>query len=93
MTKAELLNAIALKSGMTKKDSNIALKAVFTSIQDALNEGERVNIPGFGSFFVAVRKNRIGRNPKTGNEISIVEKSIIKFKPKKSGPNPPEEGW
>ncbi len=92
MTKAELVNAIASKTGMTKADSNKALSAVFSSMKEALKDGERVRIPGFGTFRVGERKARKGRNPRTGETINIAANKFVKFKPGKTGDWPPD-GW
>lgn len=92
MTKKELVNSIASKTGMTKVDSNRALIAVFASMTEALKEGERISIPGFGSFYVNERRARQGRNPRTGEAITIKAKKVVKFKPGNTLPFPPA-GW
>ena len=81
MNKAELINSIASKTGMSKTDSKKALDAVFTSIDDALRNGERISIQGFGSFGISHRKARIGRNPRTGERLTIPAKNVVRFKP------------
>ncbi|MCP4270063.1 MAG: HU family DNA-binding protein [Candidatus Brocadiaceae bacterium] len=89
MTKAELINSIASKTGMTKADSNKALSAVFLSMKESLKNGERVSIPGFGTFHVVERKARIGHNPRTGERLNIATKKIAKFRVSKHLFEPP----
>jgi len=81
MNKAQLIDAIAEKAGLTKADSKKALDAFIDATSEALKGGDRVALVGFGSFSVAKRSARTGRNPQTGKEISIPAKSIVKFKP------------
>ena len=71
MNKTELVANIAEKSGLTKKDAEKALGAFFESVQQALIEGDRVQLIGFGTFEVKERAARKGRNPQTGKEIEI----------------------
>jgi len=80
MNKAELIDAIASGSGLTKADSRRALDAFIDATEGALKKGERVALVGFGSFAVSQRNARKGRNPQTGKEISIPAKNVIKFK-------------
>ncbi len=80
MNKAELIDAIAQNSGLSKADSKKALDAFVSSTTEALQKGERVTLVGFGTFGVSKRNARIGRNPQTGNAIEIAAKNIIKFK-------------
>ena len=70
MNKTELVNAVAAK-GLSKKDAELAVKAVFDSITDALANGEKVQLVGFGTFESRKRAARIGRNPHTKKEIKI----------------------
>ena len=81
MNKAQLIDAIAEKAGLTKADSKKALDAFIEATSEALKSGDRIALVGFGSFSVAKRSARTGRNPHTGKEISIPAKSIVKFKP------------
>lgn len=81
MNKAQLIDAIAEKSGLTKVDSKKALDATVDAIIDALKAGDRVGLVGFGSFSVSERSARTGRNPQTGKEIKIAAKKVVKFKP------------
>lgn len=80
MTKAELIDKIADKTGLTKKDSGRALDAVFEAITEALAQGQRVQLVGFGSFEVRKRAARKGRNPQTGREIQIAARVVPAFK-------------
>lgn len=80
MNKAELITSIAEKSGLTKKDAEAALKALIESVEDALSGGEKVQLVGFGTFETKNRKARIGRNPRTKEEINIPESTVPVFK-------------
>ena len=80
MNKTELVNKIAEKSGLSKKDSEKALSAAIDSITEALCQGDKVHLVGFGSFEVKQRPERIGRNPKTKEEIIIPASKIPQFK-------------
>lgn len=80
MNKAELVNAVADKTGLTKADSEKALKAVIGEITGSLKKGETVQLIGFGSFSVSKRAKRQGINPKTGEKITIPATKVVKFK-------------
>lgn len=80
MNKAQLIDAIAGDSGLTKADAKKALDAFLKVTGEALKSGDRVSLVGFGSFSVNERSARMGRNPQTGKEISIPAKKVIKFK-------------
>lgn len=80
MNKAELIDAIANGSGLTKADSRKALDAFIEATESSLKKGDRVALVGFGSFSVSKREARKGRNPQTGKEINIPAKNVIKFK-------------
>lgn len=71
MTKAELVHAVAAETGLTLKDTNAVLDVLEQTITDALAKGEKVQLIGFGSFEVRHRAERKGRNPQTGEEITI----------------------
>ena len=71
MNKTELIEAVAKKTGLTKKDADAAVNATICAIEGALKKGEKVQIIGFGSFEVKKRAARKGRNPATGAEIKI----------------------
>jgi DNA-binding protein HU-beta len=80
MNKTELVNKIAEKSGLSKKDSEKALVAVMDTVTETLCQGDKVHLVGFGSFEVKQRPERIGRNPKTKEEIIIPASKIPQFK-------------
>ena len=69
MTKAELIDAVVKKTEMTKKDAGRAIDAIFETIKEELSKGEKVQLVGFGSFEVRRREARVGRNPRTMEEI------------------------
>ncbi|MFM8355144.1 MAG: integration host factor subunit beta [Gammaproteobacteria bacterium] len=84
MTKSELIELIAAKqSQLSLKDVELAVKAVIEQMAETLAAGERIEIRGFGSFSVHRRASRIGRNPKTGEPVSLAEKYVPHFKPGK----------
>ncbi|MEW5768149.1 MAG: HU family DNA-binding protein [bacterium] len=80
MTKADLVNKVA-EIGLTKRQAGDAVEAVVDAIKDALAAGEKVQLIGFGSFEVRNRAARQGRNPQTGETISIASKKVPVFKP------------
>ena len=80
MNRTELVAAIAEKSGLSKTNSERALKALLDTIQEALVNNDKVQLTGFGSFEVIERKARIGRNPKTNEEMPIPGGKAPKFK-------------
>jgi DNA-binding protein HU-beta len=80
MNKAELIDAIAADSNLSKADSKKALDAFITATSNSLKSGDRVALVGFGSFSITTRSARKGRNPQTGKEINIAEKKVVKFK-------------
>jgi DNA-binding protein HU-beta len=80
MNKAQLVEAMASEAKITKAAAKEALEAFVTSTTKALKKGERVALVGFGSFAVAKRAARKGRNPQTGKEIKIAAKKVVKFK-------------
>jgi DNA-binding protein HU-beta len=80
MNKAELIDAIASGAGLTKADAKKALDAFIDATSKTLKKGGRVALVGFGSFSVAKRNARTGRNPQTGKEIKIAAKNVVKFK-------------
>ncbi|MDY6315463.1 MAG: HU family DNA-binding protein [Clostridia bacterium] len=71
MTKTELIAAMAEKTGASKKDSEAALSAAIEAITGALKAGEKVSLVGFGTFEAKKRAARVGKNPRTGEEIQI----------------------
>lgn len=80
VTKAELVAAIAAEAGMTKKAAEKALNAMTNAIQGALVKGERVALVGFGTFAVARRAARQGRNPRSGTSIAIPARKVPVFR-------------
>ncbi|MDZ7759696.1 MAG: HU family DNA-binding protein [Desulfovermiculus sp.] len=83
MTKADLIAKVAEKSELTKADSERALNACLTSIEDILVREGKLTLTGFGTFQVEERKERKGRNPQTGDEITIPAAKVVKFRPGK----------
>ncbi len=81
MNKAELINAMAEESGLTKADSKRALDAFIQAVTKALEKGDKVSLVGFGSFSVAQRNERRGINPATKKPIVIPAKKVARFKP------------
>ena len=80
MNKVELINAVAAKTGFSKKDADKAVNAVIGSIEDALKAGEKVQLIGFGTFEVKERAARTGRNPQTGAAVKIAASKVPAFK-------------
>src|SRR4026209_2121337 len=83
MTKAELVEDVARAAELTKKDAERLVEIVFESIIETLNQGEKIELRGVGSFRVRERGARRGRNPKTGDPVSIPAKRVPYFKPEK----------
>ncbi|NLB18555.1 MAG: HU family DNA-binding protein [Syntrophomonadaceae bacterium] len=80
MNKSELISDVAAKAGMTKKDVEKILGSLFSSIEEALKNDDKVQLVGFGTFEVRNRKARTGRNPQTGEEIQIPASRVPAFK-------------
>ncbi len=83
MTKAELVSYIAKEAGITKATAEKALSAFIKAVTEALSKGDKVTLVGFGTFYVAERAERKGRNPQTREEIIIPAAKVPKFKPGK----------
>ncbi len=82
MTKAEIIDCVYDKvGGFSKKESAEIVEAVFDTMKDTLAEGDKVKISGFGNFVVREKKQRIGRNPQTGEPIPISARRVLTFKP------------
>lgn len=81
MTKADLVDLIYERVGASKKEAGEVVEAVFAIIRDSLREGDKVKISGFGSFVVNQKKSRRGRNPQTGEPITINSRRVLSFKP------------
>ena len=80
MNKSELIASIADKAELTKKDSEKALAAFIETVEEQLQKGEKIQLVGFGTFEVAERAARTGKNPQTGKEIKIAASKAPKFK-------------
>jgi DNA-binding protein HU-beta len=80
VNKAELITAMAEESNLSKKDSEVALKAFMNAVVTSLEKGEKVQLVGFGTFEVRERKERVGRNPRTKEEIKIAASKAPSFK-------------
>ncbi|HHX95795.1 MAG TPA: HU family DNA-binding protein [Clostridia bacterium] len=80
MNKSDLIGSVAEKTDLTKKDAEKAVNAVFQSIEEALAKGEKVQLVGFGTFETKERAARVGRNPRTGDEIAIPATKVPGFK-------------
>ncbi len=96
MTKADLVEEVARVVEVTRKDSEVIVETIFGSIVRSLQNGEKIEIRGFGSFRTRERDGRIGRNPKSGERVDVPPKTIPFFKPSKElrdvvngGPPPP----
>jgi len=81
MTKADIADKIHTTTGLSKKDSVAMLEAVFSIMKSTLETGEKIKVAGFGNFEVKQKKDRIGRNPQTGESITIEARRILTFKP------------
>lgn len=80
MNKADLVNSISEKTGLTKSKTNEVVDALVSSITESLKNGEKVTLVGFGTFATTKKEARKGRNPKTGETIEIQSKTVAKFK-------------
>ena len=83
MNKTELINKVAEKAGMKKGRVGTVINSMIESIKEALERGEKVAIVGFGTFALANRAAREGRNPRTGETLRIPEKKVVRFRPGK----------
>jgi integration host factor subunit alpha len=81
MTKADIIESIYEKVGLSKKESAELVETVFDLMKSTLEEGEKIKIAGFGNFVVKEKADRRGRNPQTGAEIVITARRILTFKP------------
>ncbi len=84
MTRTELIQAIADESEMEKKQAKVFLESLTTLVENSLKKGGEVPLKGLGKFKVQKRKARMGRNPATGEPISIPAKTVVKFTVAKS---------
>lgn len=81
MTKADIVEKIYDKVGFSKKESAELVETVFDIIKNTLEKGDKIKIAGFGNFVVKEKADRRGRNPQTGEEITISARKILTFKP------------
>ena len=85
MTRSDLVEELAARfAQLTHRDAEAAVKAILDSVEDALVRGHRVEIRGFGSFSISRRPPRIGRNPRSGEQVAVPEKRVPHFKPGKA---------
>ncbi len=84
MNRAELVEAVAKQTGLSKKDSDVAVRAIIETVGETLAKKEKVQLVGFGTFEVRERAARTGRNPQTGEEIQIAASAGPAFKPGKA---------
>ncbi|MCA6363280.1 MAG: HU family DNA-binding protein [Bacteroidetes bacterium] len=80
MNKAELIEAIASETNLSKADAGRALDAITGTITKTLKKGDKISLVGFGTYSVSKRAARMGRNPQTGKAIKIAAKKVAKFK-------------
>ncbi len=83
MIKLDIINDVVNRTGITKTKAEIAVETVFESMKKALAGSDRIELRGFGVFIVRPRKTGIGRNPRTGAEVSIPPGKAVRFKPGK----------
>ena len=81
MTKADIVDKVHTATGLSKRDSIDMVEAVFSIMKNTLEAGEALKISGFGSFLVKQKADRRGRNPQTGESITITARRILTFKP------------
>jgi integration host factor subunit alpha len=83
MIKADIIDLVHKKIGFSRHEAADVVETTLDVVKEALQKGERVQIVGFGSFVVRPKKERVGRNPKTGEEIVIAPRKVLTFKPSK----------
>jgi integration host factor subunit beta len=83
MTKADLIEEVSRVVEVTRKESEVIVETIFESVVKSLRDGDKVEVRGFGSFRTRERRGRIGRNPKSGEKVSVPPKTIPFFKPSK----------
>ena len=81
MTKADIVERIQAKTGLTQKESAVLIEVVFATMKRTLESGENLKISGFGNFEVRQKADRLGRNPQTGETITIEARRVLTFKP------------
>lgn len=83
MTKSQLIEAVSDRIDVPRKRAEDVVNAVFDSMKGALLEDERIEVRGFGSFTIREYKAKVGRNPRTGDQVKVDEKKSVHFKPGK----------
>ena len=83
MIKVDLVNQVVARTGVSKTKAEQAVDTIFASMKQALKRDDRIELRGFGVFSVKPRKTGIGRNPRTGSEVSIPPGKAVRFKPGK----------
>ena len=81
VTKADIVEKVYQKIGFSKKEASELVEMVFNQLKDTLCVGEKVKISGFGNFVVRAKKERVGRNPQTGDQIKISARRVLTFRP------------
>ena len=81
MTKADLVEKVTQLGDLTRRDGEVIVETIFDSVIAALQSGDKIEIRGFGSFRIRERNPRIGRNPKTGEEVPILPRQVLVFRP------------
>lgn len=81
VTRADLVEALAKRANMQRADANRLLTRMLEMMQDAMVDGETVKLSRFGNFNVRAKRQRIGRNPKTGEEVPITPRRVVTFRP------------
>ena len=83
MIKLDIVNEVVNRTGITKTKAELAVETVFGAMKMALEQGDRIELRGFGVFNVKPRKTGVGRNPRTGEEVNIPPGKAVRFKPGK----------
>jgi integration host factor subunit alpha len=81
MTKADIVEKVYQKIGFSKKEASELVEMVFNELKSTLQKGDKVKISGFGNFIVRGKKERVGRNPQTGDQITISARRVLTFRP------------
>lgn len=81
LTKADIVDQVFEKVGLTKKEATDVVEYVFDALKTTLESGQKIKISGFGNFVVRKKRSRLGRNPQTGQEMTITARTVLTFKP------------
>ncbi len=81
ITKADFVEAVYQRVGISKKDSASLVDLIFESIKETLSSGKKIKISGFGNFIIRDKKSRVGRNPRTGEAMTISKRRVLTFRP------------